>query len=539
MAADSTKVTRRRFAQTAAAVTAAAALPSSLLAKEAEAAGTVDSSDRGQQAMNVRIAAAKRAARLGFPAHHANGDETRHPPAWVSYSKGLPHLSNGEADAAAAKALVQAIAARDVRAIERIPLGGYARLANPEAAFAFDLLGPDSHQLTIPPPPSFSSAQQAAELIELGWKALARDVPFDTYEQSPVIRSACQELSSLAGYAGPRSAGSVTPSQIFRGSTRGGAVGPYVSQFLWRDLPWTPIRVPQMIRVAAADREYMTDEGSWSAMQNGSLPEVNDYKTTPRYVRCGRDLAEYVHRDFSFQAFLGATLMLFRMSAPTDGGMPFQHSITQSGFVTFGPSDILHLVSVVANIALKAAWFHKWIVHRRLRPEEFAARVHFHAKGMARYPLHADVLNASVMDRIAHLYGSRLLPQSYPEGAPLHPSYPAAHAVVAGACATVVKACFAENYVVPDPVVPTADGASLQRYEGKELTVGGELDKLAENITFARNFAGIHWRSDGSEGLLLGEAVAIEMLREMALTSRDSFAGYSLITFGGNQVVIR
>jgi hypothetical protein len=33
------------------------------------------------------------------------------------------------------------------------------------------------------------------------------------------------------------------------------------------------------------------------------------------------------------------------------------------------------------------------------------------------------------------------------------------------------------------------------------LTVGGELDKLAGNVSYGRNFAGIHWRSDASAGL--------------------------------------
>jgi membrane-associated phospholipid phosphatase len=35
-----------------------------------------------------------------------------------------------------------------------------------------------------------------------------------------------------------------------------------------------------------------------------------------------------------------------------------------------------------------------------------------------------------------------LLPVAYAEGCPTHPSYPAAHAATAGACATVLKAFF-------------------------------------------------------------------------------------------------
>jgi hypothetical protein len=538
MVDDTKRISRRGFAKTAVALAGAAAIPAGLANARPLEPTSGGTSSRRDAALAVRMGAAKDAAALGFPTHPTNGDEAKYDPVWVSYSKGLPHTPLGEADAAATRSYLNAIATRDVHAIERVPLGGYARLANPEAAFAFDLVGPDSHQVPLVPPPSFNSAATAAEFVELAWQALCRDVPFDEYEASPLIRSGCDELTHLEGY-GPRINGAVTPASIFRGLTRGSQIGPYVSQFLWRDLPWTPIRVPQLIRIAVPQKEYMTDEASWLAIQNGSIPEVNAYETAPRYIRTGRDLAEYVHRDFTYQAFLGACLMLFRMSAPVDGGMPFQHSVTQSGFVTFGPSDILHYVALVANVALKASWYHKWVVHRRLRPEEFGARVHFHAKSQARYPLHSDVLNSGAIDRIAHLYGTRLLPQSYPEGAPLHPAYPAGHAVVAGACATALKACFAENYVIPDPVIPTRDGLHLERYVGPPLTVGGELDKLAENMPFARNFAGIHWRSDAIQGIRLGEAVAIEILKEMKRTATASFAGYTLTTFDGKQLTIR
>jgi hypothetical protein len=61
---------------------------------------------------------------------------------------------------------------------------------------------------------------------------------------------------------------------------------------------------------------------------------------------------------------------------------------------------------------------------------------------------------------------------------------------------------FDETFLVPNPVVPSADGLSLEPQTGPDagsLTVGGELDKLAANIAFARNIAGVHWRTDGSE----------------------------------------
>jgi hypothetical protein len=230
--------------------------------------------------------------------------------------------------------------------------------------------------------------------------------------------------------------------------------------------------------------------------------------------------------------------MLFKMSAPLDGGVPYQYSITQGGFVTFGASDIFHLVATVANLSLKAAWYQKWIVHRHARPEELGGRVHFARNGKLKVPLHRDVLDSEVVQRIERETGSALLPQAYPEGAPSHPAYPAGHAVIAGACATVLKACFAESWVLPNSVTPTPDGLSLAPYKSAELTVGGELDKMAENIAFGRNFAGVHFRSDAVEGLAMGETFAIRYLQEMKLTAPELFSGFSLTKFDGTRITV-
>jgi membrane-associated phospholipid phosphatase len=531
-------LSRRRLFQVAAGASALAAFGEAAprATKHSKKAATAVSA-RQREVMRIRVAAAEHACSLGFPTHARNGDE-KLDPRWAAFSKGLPHDASGEADGAAMHALLDAIESRDPERFERVPLGGYVKLANPQASFAYDLLGPDSHQPTIAPPPSFSSAAQAAEMAEMYWHAFTRDVPFAEWPANPLIAEGVRELTQMSGYSGPRADGKVTAETIFRGSSRGSRIGPYVSQFLWRDLPWTPIRVQQLIRVAAPNKNYLTSAADFLAIQNGAVFPVNDYDTKPRYITTPRDLCEYVHRDFTYQAALGACLMLFRMSAPLDGGLPYQYSISQSGFVTFGPSDITHLVAIVSNVALKASWYQKWVVHRRLRPEEYGARIHFHSTGARRYPFHSDLFSSSAPERAASMYGTRLLPQSYPEGAPLHPSYPAGHAVVAGACATALKACFAENFVIPNPSVPAADGLHLEPYRGPELTVGHELDKLAENIAFARNFAGIHWRSDAVEGLKFGEAIAIEVLREMKMTGRELFDGFDLTTFAGQRLTI-
>jgi hypothetical protein len=231
---------------------------------------------------------------------------------------------------------------------------------------------------------------------------------------------------------------------------------------------------------------------------------------------------------------LNATLILNKPAAPLDAGNPYLHSRTQAGNTNFGIHHALDLVAKVANAALKAVWFQKWAVHRRLRPEAFGGRVHNVKSGAARYPIHADLLTGStVLQTISRQYGSYLLPMADPEGSPIHPSYPGAHMVVAGACVTVLKAWYDEAYVLPAPVVASADGSALLPFTGEPLMVGNELNKLAANYAMGRMIEGFHWRSDGMEGVRLGEAVAIGILTDERGLFTERFGGFSLTRFDG------
>jgi len=128
---------------------------------------------------------------------------------------------------------------------------------------------------------------------------------------------------------------------------------------------------------------------------------------------------------------------------------------------------------------------------------------------------------------------------AFPEGAPMHPAYGSGHAAVAGACVTMLKAFFDEDTVIQEPVrVDPNNPGQLIAYQGESLTVGGELNKIASNIAQGRNIAGVHWRTDGQEAILLGEQVAISMLQDMAETYGEDFNGYSLTKFDGEQIRI-
>ena len=59
--------------------------------------------------------------------------------------------------------------------------------------------------------------------------------------------------------------------------------------------------------------------------------------------------------------------------------------------------------------------------------------------------LDESIYTSDTINKVNDLQGNRLLSQCYPEGSPRHPSYPAGHAVNAGACATILKALFDEK----------------------------------------------------------------------------------------------
>jgi hypothetical protein len=528
--------------------TAVAAAAGSLLvpapARGAEAPqafsdGPGEARRRANRAYGVRQEAALREKLMPPAAHTANGDEQRYPHFDGNYSKGLPHDTLGRVDPAAYQALLEAVAAGDPESFAIIPMGGVLRQVNPQGAFAFELTGPDAHQPDLPPAPAVASAEAAAELAEVYWMALVRDVPFDQYDSHPDTLAAAASLSGFSDFHAPHDQGHVTPDTLFRGGTPGELVGPHVSQFLYKDVPFGPFRLPQRVRIAEPHLDYLSDYGTWLGIQDGAAPAPFHFATGTRYIVNGRDLAEYVHRDFTYQAFLDAGLILLA-SAPLAPGNPYLDPAfhNQAPFSTFGGPQLLDFVSHAANLALRAAWCHKWLVHRRLRPEAMAGLVHNNKAAGILVPVHEELLQSDLLDVVASRTGSWLLPMAYPEGSPAHPSYAAGHAAIAGACATLLKAFFDETALVADPVAPDGDGQGLVPYTGTSLTVGGELNKLAANISFGRDHAGVHYRSDGVAGMNLGEAVATGVLRDMRECFIEPFEGFRFTSFAWQIVTV-
>lgn len=553
--------TRRAFVKRVLAATAAAqgiGLPLALGPATARAAelGPDNPQQRRNRAYRIRQEAALLEMQQPLPPHPDNGDEARYPNKIGSFSKGLPHNQWGEVDLTAYAALLRALSTGNPADFEAIPMGCpdpalRQKLCDPQAGLAFDLEGADSHALAIPPAPAFNSAEEAGEIVENYWMALTRDVAFTDYAANMDTLEAAADLSAQPDFRGPKTNGQVTPATLFRGPVPGCLDGPYISQFLWRYPPLGATYIEPRIQTLAPSINFMTKYDQWLGIQRGFPPtEQAQYDPVRRLIRNGRDLSQWVHMDVLYQTYFQAMLILLApvsqdpfnggIGAPLNPANPYYYSQTQTGFGTFGPPHVEVLLAEVAARALKAVWFQKWFVHRRLRPEAYAGRIQNALVPVSspprHYPLPPAVLGSAALPKVFSKYGTFLLPMAFPEGCPLHPAYGAGHATVAGACVTILKAWFDEDFVIPNPVEATADGLSLVPYQDTPLTVGGELNKLAANVALGRNIAGVHWRSDAKESLTLGEAVAISVLRDQRAIYNEPFSGWTFTRFDGSTV---
>lgn len=381
----------------------------------------------------------------------------------------------------------------------------------------------------------------------------------------------------------------VTRQNIFRGIAPGDDVGPYLSQFLLIGneslgggvfqnnagfISYGSIRIDQRVRQAEPCKDFMTTFKAWLDVQNGAdLRGLETYvgatqsREFPAYrvITTPRDLATYVHYDALYEAYLNACLILLGMGAPFDPGIPFQKPDVedkQQGFAHFGGPQILTLVCEAATRGLKAVRFQKFNVHRRLRPEALGGLIDRYKKGVGT----ADELKpiaelVAALDNVGLLNSvsahnqiqngnqdpNYFLPMAFPEGSPMHPSYGAGHATVAGACVTMLKAFFdhgwqldlgktiAGQYISYEP---NQDGSGLQQVLlDCPLTVEGELNKIAANISIGRDWAGVHYFTDYIESLRLGEEITIGILEEQKLTYGENFT-MTVPLFDGGSIQI-
>ncbi len=477
-----------------------------------------DSTARQAANLNYRTSTAQ-AEDINVGIRPDNGDATTFADFSGNYSKALVHDALGVPNRTSWLSLRNALASGRSIDFESIivgtPGGGpNSRENGPQVSLAFDLEGRDSHATVEPPSPSVASAQTAAEQVEHYWAALLRDVPFSDYPNNGTVVQAVLDmnrLSFLRSSANNEYPFPVTPQNLFRGQVfvgDGNVQGPYVSQFMIHPtfLGVQPLsqQYQTFLPVGGGGSDFMTSVSEYQLVQNGGdsgrrLAFDNQFRS----IRDGRDLAAYTHADVLYQAYFVAFLLLTQM-------------------------------------ALKAAWFYKWIVNLRMRPEEYGALVQARLTNIIPAPqassaLHPDVLISAVLPIIHSTYGSFLLPQAFPEGSPTHPCDPTGHGAVGGACITALKFFFdgSQNIrqllarIGRDVCEPRQDGSLLDVYTGADrdsLTVNGELNKLAFNISFGHGIhAGIHFRSSTLNSILLGEQVALSVLQDRAKSYNEPF----------------
>ncbi len=487
----------------------------------------------------------------------------------------------------------------------------------PTAGFVYELQGPDPQAVTMAPAPALGSEELAFEMAEVYELALLRDTPLLSFDQgggpgSAAINKSIKRLNALPyaqnGFANrPRlvdSNGAISRQNAFRGSSPGVDIGPYLSQFLILGntdqagdknvsdgfINFGALAINQRVLTAEPGKDYMQDWEAWLRVQQGY--DVN--AGTPgqdlgarRFIYTPRDLATYVHFDALYQAYLNACLLLLDMKAPLSpsfanlSGMRDQFDAlagsalkpNAGGFALFGGPHILTLVTEVATRALKAVRYQKFNNHLRLRPEALSGRIERATEIDNKFPttcqgftkLATDIEKTITEVRKFNLNSTSggmetaLLPMAFAEGSPMHPSYGAGHATVAGACVTMLKAFFDTSAILThDPDKDTVaftknnpaynpvqfevidSGANIDRRDASDcpLTVESELNKLAANISIGRNMAGVHFYSDYYDSVRMGERIALGILEEQAICYPTDEFRVSVPTFDGTVVTI-
>lgn len=475
------------------------------------------------------------------------------------YTKAMPHdsssLVGSQGDVEILKRALDSTYQEDY---DSIPRSGARKQVSPQAAISIELSGADPEGVTMSPCPALSSKEAAGEMIEVYEKCMLRDVPFSVLsgfvtgsaEQEASLQRAIDSLNAFGeDFKGPKENGLVTRKSLFRGVTEGDLVGPYISQFMYLDVPMGNHLISQVGPTKTGF--YGITEANYLEIQDGNVPVAQTIDSANKYVFNGSQLGSFVHIDFVYQAHLYAASILLNNGAGTHSAFPSLSK--EASFVTNGgPVEIAAGVAEISRHALKAAWVQKWRKHLRLRPEAMAARVVKEKEGvLPAGTVHPDLmaLGAATLAAVAAKNSAdggeakEFLSLQYAEGSPTHPSYPAGHAAIAGACTTFLKLYFADGAWSSLGLSPvhSLDGSQLDAYaeaDAGEMTIHGELDKLASNIAIGRNIAGVHYRSDGDKGLELGEKVAIQYFKDLRDMQNESIGKISIVKFDGTTEIV-
>jgi membrane-associated phospholipid phosphatase len=469
------------------------------------------------------------------------------------YAKGLQHNADGTPDSLSVEKLSSALESGEQADFDALTRGGARKLANPQAALGFELSGADPEGVTMPVSPTLDSRESAAEMMEVYEKNILRDIPFHTISGTSANADLDRAIATLNAFGddfkGPKVGGVVTRKSLFRGAAPGDLVGPYISQLMHLDVNIGNHTITQ--KGPSKTGSYGITETNFLEIQKGNVPVSQTIDATKVHIFSPRQLGSFVHIDFVYQAHLYAAAILASNGAAGQSG--FVSQTNEGRFVdNGGVAEIASVVGEISRHALRAAWVQKWRKNMRLRPEAMAGRIAKIEDGdLAASLVHADVFTygANTISAVKAYNVSEggeskaWLPLQFAEGSPTHPSYPAGHAAIAGACSTILKIYFADAAwsTLGLGAVESLDGSQLDTYTGADagdMTIHGELNKLASNMSIGRNMAGVHYRKDGDEGMILGEAVAVQYFKDIKETYNVNIGEISFVGFGGNTITI-
>jgi hypothetical protein len=462
--------------------------------------------------------------------------------------------------------LLKAIKSGDPKDIDDIKRSTSAtrKIENLTAGLNYNLSGVDSSSLvSLKQKLMPDSENMMFEMAEVYSQSLLRNVNFYDIEQGNNTIST-RHIGYLNGFtvksAPTNDMGSITNKTLYRGSQIGCTVGPYISQYLYLPLKYGSLDIEQKY-TSELDKDSTSSLIEWKLIQEGGFT-ASTIETTPnRYVNNGLVLGSIVKSDPLFMFYYNASLISLQNGIGTE----YKGSKNNSPWISGGPPSVFESLASVSVEALQAAWFQKYS-NLTIRPEVLAQRLHTIQTSSGDSNLVMNTPGYSFMKnytnnqlsellnevRTENTSGTNLLKLHYEQGSPTHPSQPAGHSIVAGACVTVLKAMLdtvdtSSNHpsskLWPSSVKHSIDGTSLVDYTGdvSELTINGELNKLANNISLGRNWAGVHFRTDAD--LELGEMVGIAHLIDKCLTYHEShidsnFNGFTLQKFDGTFVQI-
>jgi hypothetical protein len=513
---------------------------------------------RVARALSLRLQAANSDAKVTVPPHTTSGDEALYHDKSASFSKCILQDYIGVVNPAAWISFRKACNSGKPADWNNVIIGGTRTLNGPQGSYAFDLESLDAVQygnapgvgdptglVLVPPFDQYASAAFGTQMIEQYWASLLRDVAFTDYDGNATAQAAAAELNAQPTYRGPRdSSGNVTTANLFRGPWAGEQIGPYMSQLMITPCSYGAQPISQLLTTYLPGIDYMTDPTTFLQVQQGQPTGLtNQVDPTVRYLHDGRGLGAYTHVDVLYQGYFTAFLVLSALKAPLNPGNPYVGNKTQNGFCTFGGPDFAASLGEIAARALDKVWYQKWVIHLTPRPEATGGVVWQLTEGKQKIDavLNSNLLNSQALAASSSQYGTTFLSQAFPEGSPSHPSYPTGHGTVGGACITLLKFFFDETWVIPNPLVPSSDGLSLNPYTGSDagqITVMSELHKLASNVSYGHGIhPGIHWRTDTDNSILLGEAIAISYLQDKAKTYNEKFS-VTFTKLDGNPITI-